>query len=262
MKGVWFWRFAAASAFAFNFLTSVIPLHSVLVDPLDFSTAFTPGHLLFVIWWIILFSLQFLYLLWFFFHSDSENDSSRATAPYFITFSLLQVLWSYLWIHKALWLSFIVSVISFSAIMHGYFALRTFSNSPLEYAFIHISTIAMPYSYLVFVIMWNGAAAVHAHSTFARIVANILVWVYLFIPTLHLALYSDWAIGFSFAYLTASLAVGQFFIKKFALQWIFATVISGIVGLSSLIIFGLQFIRGAADTALSDDTERSPLLHE
>ena len=59
-----------------------------------------------------------------------------------------------------------------------------------------------------------------------------------------LLLFNDWAIGFTNAYLMFALAFGQLSTKVFALQWIFAFVIAGILTVWSFIALVVGGVRG------------------
>jgi len=55
-----------------------------------------------------------------------------------------------------------------------------------------------------------------------RVLANVAVWGIVPFAATFLFGYGDWTVGLETAFLTAGLGVGQFFMKTFALQWIFA----------------------------------------
>lgn len=72
--------------------------------------------------------------------------------------------------------------------------------------------------------------------------------------------------GFALSVLSASLGVGQFFTKVFALQWIFAFTIMAILFILTLLvavpgIFGKEIgFRGSHP--IGEDQERAPLLDD
>lgn len=79
----------------------------------------------------------------------------------------------------------------------------------------------------------------------------------------------DYTIGFALSILAASLGVGQFLTKAFALQWIFAFVVMGVLFLSTLVIavpgiFGkeISFRRDTEGAVVPADQERAPLLDD
>lgn len=64
---------------------------------------------------------------------------------------------------------------------------------------------------------------VHCHDALVcRVLANVAIWGIVPFAGTFLFAYNDWTVGLATAFLTAGLGVGQFFIKTFALQWIFA----------------------------------------
>lgn len=88
-----------------------------------------------------------------------------------------------------------------------------------------------------------------------RVLANVAVWGIIPFAGTFLFAYGDWTVGLATAFLTAGLGVGQFFIKAFALQWIFAFTIMSVVFLSTLAIITPLGSRSATG-------ERAPLLTE
>lgn len=128
-----------------------------------------------------------------------------------------------------------------------------------------------------------GAIAVDAQNLAARILANIAIWSILvyggfFLVTYkvgnpfilvgaHTDMSQDYTMGFSLSILAASIGVGQFFTKAFALQWIFAFTIMAILFLSTLVIavpgiFGKEFSFRREGSVVPADQERAPLLDD
>jgi len=97
---------------------------------------------------------------------------------------------------------------------------------------------------------------VHCHdAVVCRVLANVAVWGIIPFAGVFIFGYGDWTVGLATAFLAAGLGVGQFFIKTFALQWIFAFTIMAIVFLSTLSII-CPIGSGIASA------ERAPLLAE
>lgn len=87
---------------------------------------------------------------------------------------------------------------------------------------IHITAVSMPLVWTFFALFWNGAVMVRCeHAMVCRILANIAIWGIVPFAGVFLFGYGDWTVGFATSFLAAGLAVGQFFMKVFALQWIF-----------------------------------------
>jgi len=114
----------------------------------------------------------------------------------------------------------------------------------------------MPLVWTYFALFWNGAVMVRCHDAIVcRVLANVAIWGIVPFAGTFLFGYGDWTMGLATSFLTAGLGVGQFFIKTFALQWIFAFSIMAIVFLSTL---SLMVQTGST----SRTGEREPLLTE
>lgn len=91
-------------------------------------------------------------------------------------------------------------------------------------------------------IFWNGAVLLHVHHLVGRIFANILIWALFFVPASYVVVCNDWGVGYTTSFLTFGLGLGQLFTKAFALQWIFAFIISGLLFvLTSVVAAGWAF---------------------
>lgn len=96
----------------------------------------------------------------------------------------------------------------------------------------------------------------HVHKFVGRVVSNVLIWDFLLAPGLLLVAYNDWGVGFSSAALMFGLGLGQFFTKVFALQWIFAFVIAGVL----FVLSAIAAITGSLGTSRAVVDEEAPLL--
>jgi len=108
---------------------------------------------------------------------------------------------------------------------------------------------------------------VGAHNLAARIVANVFIWTILGFGLFFLLAFKDYTMGFELAILSLSIALSQMATKIFALQWIFAFVIMGVLALLSLAIgipglFGKEFTFRREGDIVSSDRERQPLLDD
>jgi len=72
------------------------------------------------------------------------------------------------------------------------------------------------------------------HAMVCRILANVAIWGIIPFAGVFLFGYGDWTVGLATSFLAAGLAVGQFFMKVFALQWIFGFTIMAVVFLLTL----------------------------
>jgi hypothetical protein len=199
------------------------------------NTPFTANVFFVIAYWLLTYLLQLLFLVQFYKPESVYVGEHAAIGYHFSLFNLLQVVWSWFFARGHWVLAEITLILNFFNLMALYVAHKPYAIRPLSrWFFVHVPTTAIPVAWIIYAIFWNGAIAVHAHGLFGRIVANILVWDFLIIPGVFLVLYRDWAVGLAFSYLTTGLAVGQFFTKVIALQWIFALIIAPIVFVASI----------------------------
>ncbi|VVT45519.1 uncharacterized protein SAPINGB_P000777 [Magnusiomyces paraingens] len=230
------------------------------------DTPFTANAIVVLVYWLFLLIGQLFYLLQF--YSDDEPTLVDVTniTWHFTLFNLLHSLWIWLFSHKHKYISAeIVLIANLFNLLGLYVHHKPYAIKPLSrWITIHPSTCALPLSWVMYAIFWNGAVAFHAHrGFFSRIVANIFIWEFLLVPGLFIILFNDWAIGFSSAALVFGIGIAQLFTKIIALQWIFAFIIAGLLFLLSTII-AIPKLTPAAITKLREDTrgngERAPLL--
>jgi hypothetical protein len=249
-------------------------------DPF-FRVGFTPftGNLLIILlYWGFTHLLQLSFVLQYFFPEETEpqTDSSNplTSALGGITnssrlktannvgwsvniFNLLHFVWTLLFVNGHYILSEIVLIINFFNILALYISQATYKLQPLSsIVLIHMPATALPFSWLLYAIFWNGAAMVGSQSLAGRIVANVFIWNFMLVPTFFLAIYRDWSVGFSSSVLMLALGVGQLLTKVFALQWIFAFVISGYLFLASAAVLGSNLT-----VVKTTDAENAPLIN-
>lgn len=242
-------------------------------------TPFTIDHVFVSIYWIVMFVGQVGYV-W---HLFSDNDvwvrAACSVGPHFILFNILNFAHIMLWTRAHFILSEVALVLNFLQLTCLYFrhslpsrggatTSHTSTHTHIsphtepEYVSvatipsIHIPTVSMPLVWTYFAIFWNGAAMVHCHNQLVcRVLANVAIWGIVPFALTFLFGYGDWTVGIETAFLTAGLGVGQFFMKMFALQWIFAFTIMAIVVLATLTLIAPTGGRAAVG-------ERAPLLTE
>lgn len=203
------------------------------------NTPFTANVIFIFVYWVVLAVLQLMFMLQYYSEDVQIVNQVSAVTWHFTLFNLLQALWAYLFATRDAYVfAEIVVILNFFNVLALYVRHKPYAISPLStWMTVHLPTAALPFSWLMFALFWNGAVAVHARkSLVARILANIFIWDFLLVPVLFLLLYKDWGVGMSTAFLTWGLGVGQFFIKVFALQWIFAFIIAAIVTLLSFVV--------------------------
>lgn len=231
-------------------------------------TPFTGNYLVVAIYWALLHIHQILFISKYYYTdggvalTDSTSGAIANTnngdkiAWHFTIFNSLQFFWVLLFSNGHYIWSEIIVAINFLQIAYFYISSSTHSYTSLvDYILVHATVTALPLSWLLYTLFWNGAVMVGSNALAARIVANVFIWNFLFVPLFYLVIYRDWAVGFSSAILTLALGLGQLFTKIFALQWIFAFVIFGSLLLSSIAVLSANL--GRAGTA---DGESAPLI--
>lgn len=219
-------------------------------------TPFTASNILLFIYWGVLYLWQIIYTAQIFFPDEYRLSVISLVGWHFPIFNVLIYIWSELFSNGHYIWSEIILILNFFNLLVLYFAHKTFAVKPLvNWFLIHVPLAAMPLSWVMFALFWNEAVMFHIHKLFGRILANVFIWDFLLVPGVFLLLFNDWAIGFTNAYLMFALAFGQLSTKVFALQWIFAFVIAGILTVWSFIALVVGGVREVSD-------ERAPLLVE
>lgn len=227
------------------------------------DTPFSINIIVTIVFWGVLLLLQILFLTQIFVPTvdNASNLSNRLhvtklIAWHFSAFNLGVFSWTVLFVHKHYFWSEVVLVVNFVNVLLLYFEHRTYSLRPLSnWALIHLPTAAFPLSWLLFAIFWNGAVLLHVHKFVGRVISNVLIWLLLFIPGFFLVAFNDYGVGISSSILAFGLGLGQLFTKTFALQWIFAFIISGLL----LVMSFVGAITGAVTTRSVSD-ESAPLI--
>ncbi|CCH43569.1 putative membrane protein [Wickerhamomyces ciferrii] len=233
------------------------------------------------IYWAFLHILQISFVAQYFFPEDQPTERTGSETLgnilqggqptrlqvadsvgwHFTVFNILQFVWTLLFVNGHYIWSELFAILNFFNILTLYVAHKTYSIKNLRnYTLIHFSTAALPFSWLLYIIFWNGAVVVGSNSLAARIVANVFIWDFLLVPSFALIIYRDWAIGLSSAALQLALGLGQLFTKVFALQWIFAFIIAGLLFLFSVAVLSAELKEGDR-TDNSTDAENAPLVN-
>lgn len=207
------------------------------------ETPFSSNIVVTMTYWGLLFILQVLFVTQIFVptvdNASGLTDRLEVTkliAWHFSAFNLGVFIWTLLFVHNHYFWSEVVLVFNFVNILLLYFEHKTYSIRPLSsWVMIHLPTAAFPFSWLFYALFWNGAVLLHIHKLVGRIFSNILIWMFLFVPGFFLVAFNDYAIGISSSILMFGLGLGQLFTKVFALQWIFAFVISGLLFIMSIV---------------------------
>jgi len=225
-------------------------------------TAFTLNIIFVDIYWIVLWILQLGYIARIF-SVDAEVVTSAANVGgHFIFFNLLSFGHVMLWVRSHFWWAELLLIINFFNLTFLYL------RHPKCHNLVHVAVVSAPLAWVFMAIFWNGAVMVDANSLAARILANIVIWGILGFGAFFLLAFKDFTIGFELSFLTAGLGVAQFFTKLFALQWIFAFTIMGLLFVFSVAVaipgtFGFRTaVEPGVTSAVEEDRERQPLLDE
>ncbi|KAF8416959.1 hypothetical protein EV426DRAFT_391915 [Tirmania nivea] len=246
--------------------------HTIFGQSTAHPTPFTINYVFVYIYWIAMFIGQIGYVWHLFADNEVWVKAACSVGPHFILFNLLNFAHIMLWTRAHFIFAEIALAINFLQLTSLYFRHSlparptnhhtTHPHTEADYVSlstiktIHIPTVSMPLVWTFFALFWNGAVMVHCHDAMVcRVLANVAIWGIVPFAGTFLFGYGDWTVGLATAFLAAGLGVGQFFMKTYALQWIFAFTIMAIVVLSTL---SLTAPMGSA----VHTGERAPLLAE
>lgn len=230
------------------------------------ETPFTLNIFVTIAFWAFLMLMQILFVSQIFVPVvdnaagvTNRLDFTKKVGWHFTAFNLLVFGWTNLFVRKHYFWSVVLLVVNFFNILVLYLTHKTFAIKPVrDLALIHFTTAALPFSWLLFAIFWNGAVLFHIHKFVGRVIANMTVWLLLLIPGFFTLGFNDWGLGFSSSFLAFGLGLGQLFTKAFALQWIFGFIISGL-----LFILSVAVATGTlARKNIIGSSEAAPLLQE
>ncbi|KAL4803959.1 hypothetical protein BDV18DRAFT_143572 [Aspergillus unguis] len=225
-------------------------------------TEFTVDVVVVEIYWILLLLSQIFYLGQLFNKEEAAVISAAEGAPYFILQNLFVFAWIHLWVRNYFWPAEVFLVASF--INQHVLFWRVRSLPPVS----HLAVVAGPHAWTLIALFWNGAIAVHAHTTAAEITANVFIWIFFLIGTAHILSRADAILGYSLSLLAFGLAVTQTSRKHGThLQWIFAWVIFACFLLQSLYVTQIKHLNRdiwfrSLEEQDSSDAERAPLLDD
>ncbi|KAL9107199.1 MAG: hypothetical protein Q9227_007899, partial [Pyrenula ochraceoflavens] len=229
-----------------------------------YHTPFALNSAITSLYWILLLLFQGAYI----YHLYSANEEwvkhAANVGSHFIFHNLLTFGFIMLWVRGHFWQAELLTIVNFIQLSALYFR---HSTTPRV---VHIGAVSGPLAWNFTALFWDGAVMVNAHHLAARIVANIFIWAFLGYGLFFLGAYKDYTMGFELSLLMLSMALSQLATKVFALQWIFAFAIMGVLFFFSLVIgvpgiFGkeISFRREQAQGSIvSEDRERQPLLQD
>ncbi|KAJ5143011.1 uncharacterized protein N7515_001798 [Penicillium bovifimosum] len=225
------------------------------------NTPFSQNTTVTGVFWILLLLSQLSYV-WHLFSKNTVLVTAAANvATHFILNNLFLFAWILLWTRNHFRVAEVILAAHFINQTVTYWRHRGLP------AFVHLPAVAGPYAWTLTALFWNGAVAVHSHNLPGRILANIFIWVILFVGLFDIVLREDYILGYCLSWLTLSLALRQVAVKIIALQWIFAFVVFGVflvvsVYISSTKATGRDSLFRRVAHPESTDREREPLLNE
>lgn len=226
---------------------------------------FTANIIVIMVYWSLMFLLQIAFVIQLFIPlretgNGSENrlEISKKIGWHFTFFNLLVFLWTLLFVSGHYFWSDVFVVVNFLNILqlHRVHKTHKLESLPLL-VFIHWPITAFPLSWLFYAIFMNTSVLFHVHKFVGRIISNVLIWAFLVVPGFALVVLNDWSIALTSSILTFGIGLGQLFTKAFALQWIFAFIISGLLFAGAVAAFVTSVFK--TDRTLD---ERAPLLED
>jgi len=145
----------------------------------------------------VLFILQIGYVWHLFAANPTYVAAAANVGSHFIVHNLLLFGFINLWVRDYYWWGLLLLVINFANLSATYF------RHPTTPPFIHLPVVSGPLAWNFVALYWDGAAAVHAHTLPARILANIAIWGILVYGLFFLLAYKDITMGFSLSVLAA-----------------------------------------------------------
>jgi len=213
------------------------------------------------IYWLVMLVLQGGYIWHLFSGNEDWRTAAGNVGSHFILNNLFWFGFIMCFVRNHFWPAELILIANFVNLTSLYFRNSTTPR------LVHIPVVSGPLSFNFVALFWNGAIMVGAHHLAARIVANVFIWSILGYGVFYLFAFKDYTVGFELAILSLSIALSQMATKIFALQWIFAFAIMGVLVLLSLAIgipgiFGKEITFRREGDVVSSDRERQPLLDD
>lgn len=261
---------AAKATILISYLLSVIgTFYYLFYGKFDkqYETPFTPSIFIVVIYSATTLLLQALFIIKTLYNpSVNTNEQANILAlvgPHFSINNVLNFFWTYYFIQGRFIVSEVILVVNLLNLLALYFSHNTVKiKSMSQWALVHFPVTGMPLSWTNYALFWNGACMFHSHyeSVFPRILANVSIWEFLFVPLILLVLYQDWSVSLSTSFLMLGLGIRQAIHQTITLQWVFAFAISGIDFLASVVtLFGCSIHKFHSEVS---DAEQAPLITE
>lgn len=233
-----------------------------------FITPFSCSLIVTILYWLVTLAVQFLFIVKTLFNENvSQSNKTNIIAivgPHFAVSNLIQFFWCYFFSKKHFLISEVLIIINLINLLMLYFSHKTMSIKSLsDWLTVHLPITGLPLSWALYAIFWNGACLFHSHnkSLLPRLLANIFIWEFLFVPMSLLLLYSDWSVALSTSFLMLGVGFFQLFSRVVALQWAFAFTIAALDFAFSLLTMFSSAIREVQTESVSTSSnDQAPLL--
>ncbi|KAK5938888.1 hypothetical protein PMZ80_009080 [Knufia obscura] len=224
-------------------------------------TPFALNSVVTSIYWIVVLILQAHYIKYLYNADTSYKTGAANVGSHFIFHNLLTFGFIMLWVRGRFWIGEVLLIINLFNLIMLYFRHSTYPR------LIHIPIVSAPLAWTYIAILWDGAAAVNAHSLAARIVANVFIWGILGIGAFYVLIFKDYTMGFELAILSLALALGQFSTHVIAVQWVFALIIMAILLILTVLVSVPGLLGEGRNVrpqqpVVDEDRERAPLLDD
>jgi hypothetical protein len=222
------------------------------------NTPFTSNSVFIIIFWAVFTLSQFFFL--FKVTRDQISIPSHAFLSHITIFNTLHFIWVLLLLHRHYIIAEIIILANFVNLLLFYVTERSY-RTKTGMLYVHPPLSSFPFTWLFYTILWNGFLIFirrhnHGHnhenefSLVARVLSNLLIFEYLFVPFVLLLLYKDWTFGILMSFLVFGIGTEQVMVKLIALQWIFAFIIATIVFLLSIFVLYNQVKSNNPETSI------------
>ncbi|KAG7192846.1 uncharacterized protein KQ657_001303 [Scheffersomyces spartinae] len=213
-------------------------------------TPFSMNHVVYIVYWVLFFLNQVGFLVF-------ANEANSYVLTHLISFGILNFIWSYFYSGHHYIVSEIILLISLVNSLVYYFSVNKYEDKVSLEGYL----VRFAISWLFYAVFWNGSS-IWGHFNdrlWFRILCNITIWDFLIIPGLFILLLNDYLVGTDTCILVFGIALKQLTHKVFALQWIFAFVVLGLLALLTVASIAGLF-RSSSTLIVEVDEEQRPLV--
>ncbi|GME87586.1 unnamed protein product [Ambrosiozyma monospora] len=173
-----------------------------------YETPFSSSLVIIFIYWIVALISQLFFIIKVFFDFDVPTEEElyvlQTSGNYFAVNNMLTFFWTYFFAQENFILSEVILFINLANLLLLYITKKTVDVKHIyDWFSVHFAITGLPLAWTIYAIFWNGAALFHSHneSLAARIVANVLIWVFFLVPYFLLAVYKDAAVSLATSFL-------------------------------------------------------------